>query len=188
MKYEKRYDEKYVIFTIYGVIEARVPKKFYERYRKKYSDEEIIQYGEKELYNALTKRRLYYISEESGFPLIGHNAFGLIDRGTNLIQVRPITGCNLNCIFCSVDEGMSRTRVTDYLVDVDYLLDEFEKLVNFKRKYCKSIEAHIDGQGDPVHLCALLCFRNISFYIQQFFQILPECSQDPQYNLLSLSC
>ncbi|MCD6171531.1 MAG: radical SAM protein [Thermoplasmata archaeon] len=149
MKYEKRYDEKYVIFTIYGVIEARVPKKFYERYRKKYSDEEIIQYGEKELYNALTKRRLYYISEESGFPLIGHNAFGLIDRGTNLIQVRPITGCNLNCIFCSVDEGMSRTRVTDYLVDVDYLLDEFEKLVNFKRKYCKSIEAHIDGQGEP---------------------------------------
>ena len=149
MRYEKRCDEKHVVFTVYGIIEARIPKKFYERYRKKYSDEEIIQYGEKELYNALTKRRLYYISKESGLPIIGHNAFGLIDRGTNLIQVRPITGCNLNCIFCSVDEGMSRTRVTDYFVDVDYLLNEFEKLVNFKKKYCKNIEAHIDGQGEP---------------------------------------
>jgi uncharacterized Fe-S cluster-containing radical SAM superfamily enzyme len=38
-------------------------------------------------------------------PLVGHIAFGVIDRGTNIIQVRPTSLCNLNCIFCSVDAG-----------------------------------------------------------------------------------
>lgn len=88
-----------------------------------------------------------YVTKESGIPLIGHTAFGLIDRGTNVIQVRPISGCNLNCIFCSVDEGKSRTRVTDYIVEVDYLVEEFKKLVELKG--ASKIEAHIDGQGEP---------------------------------------
>lgn len=78
---------------------------------------------------------------------MGHAAFGLIDRGTNLIQVRPITGCNLNCIFCSVDEGKrSRTKANDFIVDPDYLIEEFRKIAEFKGK---GVEAHIDGQGEP---------------------------------------
>lgn len=140
------------VFVIRGVIEVRIPSKIYSKYRRNYSDEEIITYCEqKNIYNHITGRKMYYITEESGIPLIGHTAFGLIDRGTNLIQVRPCSGCNLNCIFCSVDEGISKTRVTDYMVDPDYLLKKFREIAEFKREHCRnvSIEAHIDGQGEP---------------------------------------
>ena len=53
------------------------------------------------LINKTTKRKTYYIHPP--IPLIGHTAFGLIDRGTNIIQVRGLSGCNINCPFCSVD-------------------------------------------------------------------------------------
>jgi len=141
-----------MVFVVRDVIEVRIPRKIYERYARIYRDEEIISFcPHKNIYNHVTGRRMYYITKESGVPLIGHTAFGIIDRGTNLLQVRPCSGCNLNCIFCSVDEGKSKTRVTDYMVDVDYLVEEFEKIADFKRKYCRnlSIEAHIDGQGEP---------------------------------------
>ena len=150
--YKKFFDKEKneVVFILHGVIEVRIPKKIYEKYRQNYGDEEIISFcPHKNIYNAITKRKLYYITKESGVPLIGHTAFGIIDRGTNLLQVRPCTGCNLNCIFCSVDEGKSKTRVTDYMVDVDYLVEKFEEVADFKRKYCNGIEAHIDGQGEP---------------------------------------
>jgi len=152
--YRKIVDEsrKEVIFLIRDVIEVRIPVGIYEKYRRRYSDREIITFcPHKNIYNHITRRRMYYITEESGIPLVGHTAFGLIDRGTNLIQVRPCSGCNLNCIFCSVDEGKSKTRVTDYMVDIDYLVKEFEEIADFKRKHHRniSIEAHIDGQGEP---------------------------------------
>ncbi|MCD6513225.1 MAG: radical SAM protein [Thermoplasmata archaeon] len=151
MQYIKKFDErnKEVVFVVRDIIEVRVSLKIYERYAKKYDDEYIISFCPyKNLRHAITGRKLYYINE--GIPLIGHTAFGIIDRGTNLIQVRPITGCNLNCIFCSVDEGIaSRSRKTDYIVDVDYLLKKFGEVVDYKRKFCDRIEAHIDGQGEP---------------------------------------
>lgn len=88
------------------------------------------------------------IPSNASLPLLGCIAFGLIDRGTNLIQIRPISGCNINCIFCSVDEGeKSKTRVTRYLVELDYLIEWFKDVVNFKGK--RKIEAHIDGTGEP---------------------------------------
>ena len=152
MKYKKIEGEKEIAFIVYDVIEVRIPKKVYYRFARKYSDKDIITYcPHKNVYNAITKRRLYYIAEENDIPIIGHTAFGLIDRGTNLIQVRPCTGCNLNCIFCSVDEGRSKTRVTDYMVDVDYLVKKFKEIADYKREKCKDIriEAHIDGQGEP---------------------------------------
>lgn len=87
------------------------------------------------------------IPTDAELPLIGCIQFGLIDRGANLIQVRPISGCNLNCIYCSVDEGpRSTTRVTSYLVELDYLVDWFRELAKFKGN---KIEAHIDGAGEP---------------------------------------
>lgn len=100
------------------------------------------------LRNKYTKRRVLYIHEGMNVPLLGYNAFGLIDRGTNLIQVRGSTGCNVSCIFCSVDEGpYSRTRILDYVVDVDYLLKWFNEVAQFKGK---GLEAHLDGQGEPL--------------------------------------
>ncbi len=144
-EFEER-EEK--VFLIRNLIEVRIPKRTYERLSKRYSKEYIISFAEdKRVIHHVTKRPLYYITKESGIPLLGYNAFGLIDRGTNLIQVRPITGCNLNCIFCSVDEGrFSKTRLVDYIVDIDYIVEEFEKVAKFKGR---GVEAHIDGQGEP---------------------------------------
>ncbi len=100
------------------------------------------------LRNRYTKRKVLYIHEGMGIPLLGYNAFGLIDRGTNLIQVRGVTGCNLSCIFCSVDEGpYSRTRKLDYVVDIDYLMKWFDEVARIKGT---GLEAHLDGQGEPL--------------------------------------
>ncbi|WP_456321847.1 radical SAM protein [Palaeococcus sp. (in: euryarchaeotes)] len=100
------------------------------------------------LKNRYTKRSILYIHEGLEIPLLGYNAFGLIDRGTNLIQVRGASGCNLSCIFCSVDEGpYSRTRLLDYVVDVDYLLKWFRDVAKIKGR---GLEAHLDGQGEPL--------------------------------------
>jgi uncharacterized protein len=135
------------VFVIRDTIEVRIPRNFYSRLKRKYSDEEIVSMQEpKVLRHHYTGRELVYVTRESGLPLIGHTAFGLIDRGTNLIQVRPVSGCNLNCIFCSVDEGHTTTRRTDFIVDTDYLVEEFAKLAALKNN---DVEAHIDGQGEP---------------------------------------
>lgn len=92
---------------------------------------------------SISGRPLFWVSRP---PLIGHTAFGLIDRGTNVIQVRPISGCNLNCVFCSVDEGaQSSTRAADFVVDCELLLSEFDKVASIKDE----VEAHIDGEGEP---------------------------------------
>ncbi|AXI25762.1 radical SAM protein [Methanofervidicoccus sp. A16] len=94
----------------------------------------------------ITGRKTYYICDP--VPLLGHTAFGLIDRGTNIIQVRGLCGCNINCPFCSVDEGRySKTRKNDYYVDMDHLLKWYLKIVEVKGN--KHLEAHLDGQGEP---------------------------------------
>lgn len=81
-------------------------------------------------------------------PLIGAISFGLIDRGTNVIQVRPSTACPLNCIFCSTDAGPKSTmRNAEYIVDLDHLMEWFRPVASMKGK---GVEAHIDTVGDPL--------------------------------------
>ncbi|RLF19125.1 MAG: radical SAM protein [Thermoprotei archaeon] len=94
-------------------------------------------------------RELVRIDYESEIPLVGTVAFGLIDRGTNVIQVRPTSICPLSCIFCSTDAGPnSRRRICEYLVDLEYLVDYFKWIVMWKGE--EKIEAHIDTVGDPL--------------------------------------
>ncbi len=93
-------------------------------------------------------RNLIRIEKSSGIPLIGSVAFGLIDRGTNLVQVRPVSTCVLSCIFCSTDAGpKSLKRQSEYIVDLEYLMEWFAALV--EEKAIDDIEAHIDTVGDP---------------------------------------
>ncbi len=140
-------DEK--VFILRDIVEIRIPKRVYEKMAKKYSKEYIVSFCDnKRVLNRVTGRQLVFITKESGIPLLGHSAFGIIDRGTNLLQVRCITGCNLNCIFCSVDEGRkSRTRKTDYIVDPDYMLEVLAEVARFKGD---GVEVHLDGQGEPM--------------------------------------
>jgi len=88
------------------------------------------------------------ITAESDIPLVGSLYFGVIDRGTSLLQVRPSCGCNLNCPFCSVDAGSaSTTRATSYEVELDYLLSAVEEIAPFKGT---GVECHIDSPGEPL--------------------------------------
>lgn len=94
---------------------------------------------------ARAPRRVFKVS---GLPLIGHIAFGVIDRGTNVIQVRPSTMCPHACIYCSVDAGpSSRWRQAEYLVDADDLVRWVEAVAEFKGP---GVEALLDGVGEPL--------------------------------------
>lgn len=94
------------------------------------------------------RRTLVRVTED--FPMLGCIAYGLIDRGWNLIQVRPTSLCPLSCIFCSTDAGpRSRRRQAEYLVvSLDALVEKFEEVVRLKGP--RGIEAHIDTVGDPL--------------------------------------
>jgi len=88
------------------------------------------------------------ITAASDIPLVGSLYFGVIDRGTSLLQVRPSCGCNLNCPFCSVDAGPeSTTRATSYEVEMEYLLSAVEEIAPFKGT---GVECHIDSPGEPL--------------------------------------
>ena len=91
---------------------------------------------------------LFHITRETGIPLIGSVAFGIIDRGTNVLQVRPSCSCNLNCPFCSVDAGpCSRSRATEYQVERGYPADCVREAAGFKGG---GVECHIDSPGEPL--------------------------------------
>ncbi len=90
-------------------------------------------------------RPLYMLGEP--LPMLGHIAVGVIDRGTNVLQVRPTTLCPLSCIFCSVDAGpASRSRAAEYMVEPRWLAAWAGEAARAKGV---RVEALIDGVGDP---------------------------------------
>lgn len=93
----------------------------------------------------LWRGRLMLVKVNKDIPLFGCIAFGIIDRGTNLIQVRATSRCNLKCIYCSVSAGDVRVHPNEFEVDLDYLVNEVRKVAEFKGE----IEANIDSVGDP---------------------------------------
>ncbi len=81
-------------------------------------------------------------------PLLGAVFIGVIDRGTNVLQVRPTTLCPISCIFCSVDAGpASRRRAAEFIVDPGWLAHWVEEVARVKGV---RVEALIDGVGDPL--------------------------------------
>jgi uncharacterized Fe-S cluster-containing radical SAM superfamily enzyme len=93
-----------------------------------------------------SRGRLYiYVND---VPLVGHIAFGVVDRGTNILQVRPTTICPYNCIFCSVDAGpRSRYRQAEFIVDWKHLVKWVKHVVEAKGD--DVLEVLIDGVGEP---------------------------------------
>lgn len=106
----------------------------------------LLSRGFNELTNTITGRKTVYIHSNSGIPLIGTSYFGIVDRNTNLIELRPNTACNLNCIYCSLNEGGK--KAVDYVVEKDYLVAQLQKLIEFKQD--EDIEIHINPQGEPL--------------------------------------
>lgn len=87
-----------------------------------------------------------YIHQNSDIPLVGTNEFGLVDRGSNIIEVKPLTGCNFQCNYCSVDEGKN-DKTHDYVVECEYLVQEAKKLAERKEH---PVEFNIGPQGEPL--------------------------------------
>ena len=94
----------------------------------------------------ITNNPSIYIDSVSGVPLQGSLEFGIIDRGTNLIEIRPMSGCNLQCTYCSVSEGPGGAKVRDFIIQKEYFLSEFEKIAAIKKH---PIEVFIETQGEP---------------------------------------
>jgi len=112
----------------------------------------------KELKSKITGKPAVYVHQSSGIPLIGNVAFGIVDRNTSLIEIKPITGCNINCVFCSVDQSK---RQADFVVEEGYMFNELKRLIEYKE--CDSIEVHIGTQGEPILYYPLIeLIRDIS--------------------------
>lgn len=73
-----------------------------------------------------------FVDEESGIPLLGEISFGLTDRNTSAIEIRPMTGCNVACTFCSVNEGFNIKNRMEFVVEKNYLKNEIIKLAKHK--------------------------------------------------------
>ncbi|WP_054857166.1 radical SAM protein [Vulcanisaeta sp. JCM 16159] len=94
------------------------------------------------------ERKREIIRVDRGTPQVGALAFGIVDRGTNIIEVRPTTLCPLSCIYCSVNAGpRSTNRWAEFIDDPEALLMALEEVVRFKGT--RDIEVHIDGMGEP---------------------------------------
>ncbi len=105
----------------------------------------LLDKGFKNLININKQKKTTYIHMNSGIPLIGSNEFGIVDRGSNCIEIKPNTGCNLNCIYCSVYEGVNHK--TDVVIEAEYLVEELKKIVAIKEH---PVEININPQGEPL--------------------------------------
>ena len=120
----------------------------------------LITKGFDTLTNLTNGKPTTYLHKNSGIPLMGNVSFGIIDRGTNIIEIKPITSCNLNCIFCSVNEDR---RERDFVVEADYLIEELKNLIKFKE--CEDIEIHVGCQGEP------LLYSKLAYLIKELRKI-----------------
>ena len=87
------------------------------------------------------------ITAKSGIPLLGTLWFGIIDRGTNLLQVRPISACNLMCAYCSTSSNNLNMHPNEFVVELDYLLKYVKYAIDFKGE---NVIIFIDSVGETL--------------------------------------
>lgn len=104
------------------------------------------------LKNTLTGRKTVYIHKNSGISLLGTLYFGIVDKGSDMIEVKPITGCNIDCVFCSVGEGLHSRKEADYVVEDDYIAEELKRILDFKahEDAHKDMKIFINPHGEPL--------------------------------------
>lgn len=105
------------------------------------------------MHSVITGNKAVYVHQNSGIPLIGTLYFGVLDRGTNIIEVKPITGCNIDCVFCSVDSGKKTSRLVDFVVEDDYIIAEVRKVIDYKKAELgagQKIDIFVNTHGEPL--------------------------------------
>jgi len=88
---------------------------------------------------------IIYVNEASNIPLMGVDFLGLIDRGTNIIEIKPITLCNLKCKYCFVSAGDYRTN---FIVSSEYIIKGIKKITEIKGAH--DLEIHIAPYGESL--------------------------------------
>ena len=86
-----------------------------------------------------------YVDKKSDIPLFGVDFIGVIDRGTNVIELKPITLCNLKCKYCFVSAGDYQTN---FVVDSTYLIEKVKEIIEIKGNH--DIEIHIAPYGESL--------------------------------------
>lgn len=89
------------------------------------------------------REKFIVVGKKSNIPILGIDFTGIIDRGTNIIEIKPITICNLKCKYCFVRSG---DYETNFSVESRYILENVERIINYKD--CKDIEIHIAPYGE----------------------------------------
>ena len=97
------------------------------------------------LTNILTGIKVTYIHRNSEIPLLGNVAFGIVHRGSSIIEIKPVTSCNLDCVYCSISEGLS-SKKNDFIVEEEYMIEELQKVLE---EVGESVEIHVGVQGEP---------------------------------------
>lgn len=106
----------------------------------------IIDWGLHHLIHKINGKQVVYIDEHSGIPLIGSGEFGVLDRNSSCFEIKTHTGCNLNCTYCSVDEGVN-DKTADFLLDPYYIIETCKELA--KRK-THPVEFNLGPHGEPL--------------------------------------
>ena len=128
---------KYKKLEIQGLSQDAVQKKFMQFFRK----------YKKDLAYKLNGNKAIYVDEDLGLPLIGLNFLGILDKGSEIIELKPITNCNADCIFCSVNEGPSSNKKIDFVVDKDFIVQETKALLKYKD--ARGMSIWINPHGEP---------------------------------------
>lgn len=89
------------------------------------------------------KENIIFIDRNSEIPLFGIDFIGIIDRGTNIIEIKPITICNLQCKYCFVSAG---DYETNFIIEINYLIENVKKVIKIKGTY--DIEIHLAPYGE----------------------------------------
>lgn len=91
------------------------------------------------------------VNAESGIPLYGLDFVGILDRGTNVLEVKLSTVCNLHCRYCFVSSG---DYDMNFEVDPDYAIEWVKKTIAIKEG--TDIEIHIACYGESLLYPSLL--------------------------------
>ena len=120
--------------------------------------------------------KIQYIDKTSRIPLMGVDFLGVIDRGTNVIELKPLTLCNLQCKYCFVSSG---NYDNNFIVDSNYLIEKVLDLVRLKGDY--GLEIHLSPYGE------ILLYKEIDSLLNKLSNIKGISTISMQTNGLLLS-